>query len=243
MADSTKTLQGRVSVYDYEHSGDSARAYEILKSFGVKGTSFEDNGDGNVAFIYFGMPYDKGRCARLAESLEDAGYGHMWYNLCDFESKDFTGFVESIIPTDKTSDNSEGFITNVAQLKFIKACPDDVDDWVVAFQMQPSAKYLEEHTDVFKEILETLRDMGCEGVYFRQTCGRVYIIGNVLFSKVRERRGYFTDKGVNFLFYRQYKDWRDDMQCFVCLKSIEEDVKRDRYNISIYRWIYGKLGF
>lgn len=81
------TLYGSVYVYDYEHSGDSRAAYNILSRFGIDGTSFTNNGDGNTAEIAFSMPYDKAKVRSLASQLDNAGYGCGFVNLWEFESK------------------------------------------------------------------------------------------------------------------------------------------------------------
>ena len=87
MTGNDNTLCGSVYVYDYEHSGDSRQAYDILAHFGVNVGQFYNNGDGNTAEIWFDMPYNKTKVRSLITALDNAGYGCGFSNLWQFESK------------------------------------------------------------------------------------------------------------------------------------------------------------
>lgn len=87
MIENDNILCGSVYVYDYEHSGDSRMAYDILSRFGVKVGQFFNNGDGNTAEIWFSMPYDQTKVRSLATALNNAGYGYGFSNLWQFESQ------------------------------------------------------------------------------------------------------------------------------------------------------------
>ena len=97
MSKTDNILYGDIHVYDYEHSGDSRAAYNILASFGITDTYFQNNGDGNVAIIEFSMPYNKENACILAKRMDNAGYGVSFINLYEFEPNANVGKVRELL--------------------------------------------------------------------------------------------------------------------------------------------------
>lgn len=216
MSDNKKTyakpLYGSVHVYDYEHRGDSARAYSILNRYGITDTSFQNNGDGNVAFIEFTMEFtDIRRCQRLTDDMEKAGYGVGFVNLYEYVGKDFRKMVTdlNILPI------SERDIKD-----FVEAVPfgsetDAMDDWTCLAEWKEYRTTLSREPMALTTILNFLKNkMGATEVGYSETSMEITIRANVPFSKVKEYKRALLDKEwvskTLLLFWRTSRDWRDD---------------------------------
>ena len=75
-----------MTIADYEHSGDSQLAYQLLRRNGITDTWFRNNGDGNTAYIEFSMPYDEVRVDALIKDFYPTFYTLGFVNLYEFQT-------------------------------------------------------------------------------------------------------------------------------------------------------------
>ena len=181
MSKTDNILYGDIPVYDYEHSGDSRTAYNILASFGITDTYFQNNGDGNVAIIEFSMPYNKENACILAKRMDNAGYGVSFINLYEFED---TFKLPQMTPTmsvaelRKTRDTLPSWYQlkdNLVESNLNAPVVVKYENYITTLKRDPS---------VLENTLQTLADLECSAYHVSRndmelTINAVTTLGNV----------------------------------------------------------------
>ena len=218
-----RPLYGGVKVYDYEHSGDSARAYAILKQHGITKTSFDYQGDGNVATIEFTTEYkDNATCDRLKEELDNAGYGCYYINLWQYQPTDYDARIKEVLPLTKTI--LEDIVKSVPYQHELE----EMDgSWNVVVRLELWRSTIDKkNPDLLTKHIEMFKTLGCKAVRYTyndvQMC--IYGIGN--FACVKEHKEELLESGIEILFYRRHKDWREDAYEFLTLSKIRGELIR-----------------
>lgn len=147
-----------VHICDYEHRGDSARAYSILNSFGIVDTHFENNGDGNTAFITFSIDYNKKVLDNLLNDLNNNGYELGCVNLWEFESK-FA--LPTLFPKIECRDLWKLFDKGAGYYELLEDDLDKTADKIVIVKWQGYISAIERDKDKLKDALSAMHLLGC----------------------------------------------------------------------------------
>lgn len=198
MENKSNRLFGSISVYDYEHLGDRRMAYDILYRLGIMDTSFEYNGDGNVAFIHFQVIYNKSLVTTLVNKMEDAGYGVGFLNLYEFED---TFKLPQLTPTMSVAElwKTRDTLSSWHQLKDNPVESNLNAPVVVKYENYITT--LKRDPSVLENVLQTLADLECSAYHVSRndmelTINAVTTLGNVRKLAGEDWRTRFS----NFLF-------------------------------------------